>query len=108
MLTKHCVRAHCLQFGTRFAFAEVQGRQTTQGIWVSRAELGSGDREVIVLDLEGSGGVEALQANRDNFENKTALFGLAVADVLIVNVKTEAREQAAVHQLLERIMEVRH
>jgi hypothetical protein len=58
--------------------------QTTRGIWLARS--GKLPRPVtLVMDLEGSDGRE--RGEDDNsFERQSALFALAVADVLLVNM----------------------
>ena len=59
-------------------------RQTTRGIWLARS--GKLPRPAtLVMDLEGSDGRE--RGEDDNsFERQSALFALAVADVLLVNM----------------------
>ena len=58
--------------------------QTTRGIWLARS--GKLPRPAtLVMDLEGSDGRE--RGEDDNsFERQSALFALAVADVLLVNM----------------------
>lgn len=58
--------------------------QTTRGIWLARsAKLPR--PATLVMDLEGSDGRE--RGEDDNsFERQSALFALAVADVLLVNM----------------------
>ncbi|KAI8825342.1 RHD3/Sey1 [Chytriomyces cf. hyalinus JEL632] len=69
-------------FGTNFdVMNESTGRQqTTKGIWVSKAD-GS---NTLVLDVEGTDGGERFEDQ--DFERKSALFALAIAEVVIVNI----------------------
>ncbi|KAJ3289085.1 Dynamin-like GTPase that mediates homotypic ER fusion [Rhizoclosmatium sp. JEL0117] len=69
-------------FGTNFdVMNESTGRQqTTKGIWVSKAE----DTNTLVLDVEGTDGGERFEDQ--DFERKSALFSLAISEVVIVNM----------------------
>ncbi|KAI9331858.1 root hair defective 3 GTP-binding protein [Obelidium mucronatum] len=69
-------------FGTNFdVMNESTGRQqTTKGIWVSKAE----DTNTLVLDVEGTDGGERFEDQ--DFERKSALFSLAISEVVIVNI----------------------
>ncbi|GAA5887046.1 hypothetical protein JCM3774_006356, partial [Rhodotorula dairenensis] len=68
-------------FGTRFdVMSESERRQTTKGIWMSKAA----DLDVLVMDVEGTDGRE--RGEDQDFERKSALFSMAVAEVLIVNI----------------------
>ncbi|TPX64263.1 hypothetical protein SpCBS45565_g06003 [Spizellomyces sp. 'palustris'] len=68
-------------FGTNFdVMNETARQQTTKGIWVSKAA----DRNLLVLDVEGTDGRE--RGEDQDFERKSALFSLAIAEVLIVNM----------------------
>ncbi|PVZ97849.1 hypothetical protein BB558_006179 [Smittium angustum] len=55
-------------------------QQTTRGIWCDRAE----GMDVLVLDVEGTDGRE--RGEDQDFERKSALFSLAIAEVVIVNM----------------------
>ena len=58
--------------------------QTTRGIWLARSGK-LPHPATLVMDLEGSDGRE--RGEDDNsFERQSALFALAVADVLLVNM----------------------
>lgn len=78
-------------FNTRFVTMNgKKGRsRTTQGLWVSGGEAGgwssSNGSHFLVMDVEG---VDGFEKGGDNisFENRAALFALAMADVLLVNV----------------------
>lgn len=68
-------------FGTRFdVMSETERRQTTKGIWMSKGS----DMDVLVMDVEGTDGRE--RGEDQDFERKSALFSMAVAEVLIVNI----------------------
>ncbi|GAA5869671.1 hypothetical protein JCM8547_005102 [Rhodosporidiobolus lusitaniae] len=68
-------------FGTKFdVMSETERRQTTKGIWMSRAS----SLPVLVMDVEGTDGRE--RGEDQDFERKSALFSMAVAEVLIVNI----------------------
>ncbi|GAA6002242.1 dynamin-like GTPase SEY1 [Rhodotorula paludigena] len=68
-------------FGTKFdVMSETERRQTTKGIWMSKGQ----DMPVLVMDVEGTDGRE--RGEDQDFERKSALFSMAVAEVLIVNI----------------------
>ncbi|KAJ3030319.1 UNVERIFIED_CONTAM: Dynamin-like GTPase that mediates homotypic ER fusion [Siphonaria sp. JEL0065] len=69
-------------FGTNFdVMNETAGRQqTTKGIWVSKAS----ETNTLVLDVEGTDGGERFEDQ--DFERKSALFSLAISEVVIVNI----------------------
>ncbi|KDN35946.1 root hair defective 3 GTP-binding protein [Tilletiaria anomala UBC 951] len=68
-------------FGTNFdVMDETQRRQTTKGIWLSRGA----NMPVLVMDVEGTDGRE--RGEDQDFERKSALFSMASAEVLIVNM----------------------
>ncbi|BGP15999.1 hypothetical protein JCM10213_005451 [Rhodosporidiobolus nylandii] len=68
-------------FGTKFdVMSETERRQTTKGIWMSKASA----LPVLVMDVEGTDGRE--RGEDQDFERKSALFSMAVAEVLIVNI----------------------
>lgn len=92
-------------FGTEFRTMEEQrGRyQVTQGVW-----LGNDDRsEIVVLDLEGT---DSRERGEDaiTFERKSALFALALSEVLIVNMwkNDVGRLNAANFGLLRTVLEL--
>lgn len=60
---------------------EVERKQTTRGIW---AQADSAHRFLIV-DIEGSDSRERWE-DKTTFERRTALFGLAISNILLVNI----------------------
>ncbi|OLY83974.1 Protein SEY1 [Smittium mucronatum] len=60
--------------------AKGKRQQTTRGIWCDCAQ----DMDVLVLDVEGTDGRE--RGEDQDFERKSALFSLAIAEVVIVNM----------------------
>ncbi|KAJ2720372.1 Dynamin-like GTPase that mediates homotypic ER fusion [Coemansia sp. Benny D115] len=69
-------------FGTRFdVMDEGRRQQTTRGIWADR---GTDGMPVLILDVEGTDGRE--RGENQDFERKSALFSLAISEVLIVNM----------------------
>ncbi|KAL7624326.1 Dynamin-like GTPase that mediates homotypic ER fusion [Parahypoxylon ruwenzoriense] len=72
-------------FGTQFnVMSEVERRQTTKGIWMSKNKKGSMADNILVMDVEGTDGRE--RGEDQDFERKSALFALATSEVLIVNI----------------------
>ncbi|PVU97747.1 hypothetical protein BB561_000390 [Smittium simulii] len=55
-------------------------QQTTKGIWIDRAR----DTNILIMDVEGTDGRE--RGEDQDFERKSALFSLAIAQVVIVNM----------------------
>lgn len=73
--------------------SEMERRQTTKGIWLSKnkkqgdAPSADGARmadNILVMDVEGTDGRE--RGEDQDFERKSALFALATSEVLIVNI----------------------
>lgn len=78
--------------------------QTTQGIWISNAV---GIKPfTIVMDLEGTDGRE--REDDTTFEKQSALFALAVSDIVLINMWCHdiGREQAANKPLLKTVFQV--
>ena len=77
-----------------------------QGIWLARSSKIS-EPATFVMDLEGSDGRERGEDDT-NFERQSALFALAVADVLMVNIGCHdiGREQGSGKPLLKTIFQV--
>ncbi|PUU82843.1 RHD3/Sey1 [Tuber borchii] len=79
-------------FGTHFSVMDEQARrQTTKGIWMSRAvedtkkpDPRAMGNNILVMDVEGTDGRE--RGEDQDFERKSALFALATSEVLIVNI----------------------
>ncbi|KAG2501180.1 hypothetical protein HYH03_000995 [Edaphochlamys debaryana] len=95
-------------FGTSFTMMDAMvGRgQTTKGIWMSKSPKVE-ETSVLVMDLEGSDGRERGEDDT-NFERQSALFALAVADVLLVNIWCHdiGREHGSGKPLLKTIFQV--
>jgi len=94
-------------FGTKFVeMDDSLGRsQTTQGVWLSLSPKCA--TPTLVMDLEGTDGRERGEEDTA-FEKQTALFAMATADVLLVNMWCNdiGREQASGKPLLRTIFEV--
>ncbi|KAJ9477321.1 Protein SEY1 [Pseudozyma hubeiensis] len=68
-------------FGTNFdVMSESARQQTTKGIWMCKGLK----MNVLVMDVEGTDGRE--RGEDQDFERKSALFSMASAEVLIVNL----------------------
>lgn len=106
-------------FGTEFTeMNHEKGRsQTTRGVWMARAEkpnsfdstdANKGPKPILVLDLEGTDGRERGEDDT-SFEKQTALFAMASADVLMVNMWCNdlGREVASGKPLLKVVFQVR-
>ncbi|KAK6150198.1 hypothetical protein DH2020_017723 [Rehmannia glutinosa] len=79
--------------------------QTTKGVWIAKA-VGI-EPFTIVMDLEGTDGRE--RGHDDTtFEKQSALFALAVADIVLINMWCHdiGREQAANKPLLRTVFQV--
>ncbi|KAI4354125.1 hypothetical protein L6164_003023 [Bauhinia variegata] len=93
-------------FCTKFKeMNDSEGRsQTTQGIWLARCP----DIKplTLVMDIEGTDGSERGEDDT-TFEKRSALFALAVADVVLVNLWCHdiGREQAASKPLLRVVFQ---
>jgi hypothetical protein len=98
-----------LQFGTGFQEMDAMtGRQqTTKGVWMAKSPKVD-DVCTLIMDLEGSDGRERGEDDT-NFERQSALFALAVADVLLINVWCHdiGREQGSGKPLMKTIFQVR-
>ncbi|KAL4858391.1 Protein ROOT HAIR DEFECTIVE 3 [Chlorella vulgaris] len=95
-------------FGTRFEEMDaLSGRnQTTHGIWLARSTKVAAPT-TLVMDLEGSDGRERGEDDT-SFERQSALFALAAADIVLVNMwaKDVGRESGAGKPLLKTIFQV--
>ncbi|KMT05555.1 hypothetical protein BVRB_7g176770 [Beta vulgaris subsp. vulgaris] len=94
-------------FGTNFREMDAfRGRsQTTKGIWLARC-VGI-EPCTLVMDLEGTDGRERGEDDTA-FEKQSALFALAVSDVVLINMWCHdiGREQAANKPLLKTVFQV--
>lgn len=94
-------------FGTGFREMDASaGRsQTTQGIWLSVSPKLK-DFRTLVLDLEGSDGRERGEDDT-TFERQSALFALAVSDVLMINLWHHdiGREHGSGKPLLKTVLQ---
>lgn len=79
--------------------------QTTKGIWMAKC-VGI-EPTTIVMDLEGTDGRERGEDDTA-FEKQSALFALAVSDVVLINMWCHdiGREQAANKPLLKTVFQV--
>ncbi|GFQ04473.1 protein root hair defective 3 homolog 2 [Phtheirospermum japonicum] len=79
--------------------------QTTKGVWIAKA-VGI-EPFTIVMDLEGTDGRERGEDDT-TFEKQSALFALAVADIVLINMWCHdiGREQAANKPLLKTVFQV--
>ena len=95
-------------FGTSFQEMnhELGRSQTTRGVWIARANRPE-TFPTIVMDLEGTDGRERGEDDTA-FEKQTALFAMATADVLLVNMWCQdiGREVASGKPLLKTIFQV--
>uniref|UniRef100_A0A383VTW4 Protein ROOT HAIR DEFECTIVE 3 homolog n=1 Tax=Tetradesmus obliquus TaxID=3088 RepID=A0A383VTW4_TETOB len=95
-------------FGTSFQEMDAMtGRQqTTKGVWMAKSPKVD-DVCTLIMDLEGSDGRERGEDDT-NFERQSALFALAVADVLLINVWCHdiGREQGSGKPLMKTIFQV--
>ncbi|ORX55242.1 root hair defective 3 GTP-binding protein [Piromyces finnis] len=68
-------------FNTKFQVMNEKSRQqTTKGIWISQGE----NSNLLILDVEGTDGRE--RGEEQEFERKSALFTLAISEVLVINI----------------------
>lgn len=92
-------------FGTKFDVLDATKfrRQTTKGIWCSRA-LNS---NLLIFDIEGSDSRERW-GGKTTFERSTALFGLVLSNILIINLWTQeiGRFTAANYDIIKVIFEL--
>ena len=81
-------------------------RTHLQGVWLSKAPKVP-EHLTLVMDLEGSDGRERGEDDT-NFERQSALFALAVADVLMINIWSIeiGREHGSGKPLLRTIFQV--
>ncbi|XLQ99029.1 hypothetical protein S83_065228, partial [Arachis hypogaea] len=80
--------------------------QTTKGIWISRSARI--EPCTLVLDLEGTDGKELAEQDDISFEGQSALFALAISDIVLINMWCHdiGRHNAANRPLLKTIFQV--
>lgn len=97
-----------MQFGTDFKMMDAESgrRQTTQGVWLDLSPKVT-EIPTLVMDLEGSDGRERGEDDT-TFERQSALFALAVSDVLMINMFAVniGRVQGSGSPLLKTIFQV--
>nr|XP_017246024.1 PREDICTED: protein ROOT HAIR DEFECTIVE 3 homolog 2 isoform X2 [Daucus carota subsp. sativus] len=83
----------------------ISRNQTTKGIWIAKA-VGI-EPCTVVMDLEGTDGRERGEDDT-TFEKQSALFALAVSDIVLVNMWCHdiGREHAANKPLLKTVFQV--
>jgi len=95
-----------LLFGCRFSEMDASsGRsQTTKGVWL---DSGHKRRSLVVMDLEGTDSGERGE-DRTTFERQTALYAMAVAELLIINMWEHdiGRYTASNYGILKTVIEV--
>ncbi|KAL6495927.1 Cell wall protein rhd3 [Orobanche gracilis] len=96
--------------GLSYAVVAIMGpqsseSQTTKGIWLAHCD--GIDPCTLVMDLEGTDGRERGEDDTA-FEKQSALFALAVSDVVLINMWCHdiGREQAANKPLLKTVFQV--
>eukprot|EP00922_Rhytidocystis_sp_ex-Travisia-forbesii_P056672 GHVS01083851.1.p1 GENE.GHVS01083851.1~~GHVS01083851.1.p1 ORF type:complete len:845 (-),score=142.32 GHVS01083851.1:444-2978(-) len=94
-------------FGTCFQVMDSQlgHSQTTKGLWIGRDQLQDG--RTIIIDVEGNDSKERGD-DRLTFEHRAALFSLALADCVVVNMwyMSLGNYTASSYGLLKTVMEV--
>ncbi|XP_024159417.1 protein ROOT HAIR DEFECTIVE 3 homolog 1 isoform X2 [Rosa chinensis] len=94
-------------FGTGFTEMDINKRrcQTTKGIWI--AKCAGIEPCTLAMDVEGTDGRE--RGEDDTFERRSALFALAISDIVLINMWCHdlGREHAANKPLLRTIFEVK-
>ncbi|XBW34743.1 hypothetical protein QEN19_000310 [Hanseniaspora menglaensis] len=73
-------------FDTKFQTMneQIKRGQTTKGIWMSSRKVTLSKKNLLIMDVEGSDGVE--KSDDKDFERKACLFALSSSEVLIINV----------------------
>ncbi|RYQ87646.1 hypothetical protein Ahy_B09g095169 isoform B [Arachis hypogaea] len=81
--------------------------RTTKGIWIARCA--GIEPCTLVLDLEGTDGMEHGEEDDTSFESQSALFALAVSDIVLINMWCHdiGRHNAANRPLLKTIFQVK-
>lgn len=78
-------------------------KQTTRGIWGAYNKKS----KTIILDVEGSDSRERWE-EKNSYERKTALFGLVVSNVLLINIwiNDVGRYSGANYEILKLVLEL--
>lgn len=73
-------------FGTKFQTMneQISRGQTTKGIWMSNRVMPENNKNLLIMDVEGSDGIE--KSEDKDFERKACLFALSSSEILMVNV----------------------
>ena len=73
-------------FNTKFQTMneQIKRGQTTKGIWMSNRIVPTSGKNLLIMDVEGSDGVE--KSDDKDFERKACLFALSSSEILIINV----------------------
>eukprot|EP01137_Pigoraptor_chileana_P037477 Opistho-2@34612 len=94
-----------LLFGTHFPEmdSDIGRQQTTKGLWISRCEA----FRALVMDVEGTDSKERGEQHV-NFERKSALFSLALSEVLLINMWAAdvGRYTASNYGLLKTVFDI--
>ncbi|XP_004365208.2 hypothetical protein CAOG_00337 [Capsaspora owczarzaki ATCC 30864] len=94
-----------LLFGTTFPEmdAHIGRQQTTRGLWIAPCH----EAAALVMDVEGTDSKERGELHM-NFERKSALFSLALSEVLMVNMWSNdvGRYQASNYGLLKNVLDL--
>ncbi|KNC83852.1 hypothetical protein SARC_03909 [Sphaeroforma arctica JP610] len=93
-----------LLFNVNFKVMDEEHRQqTTKGLWLAHDD----NSKSLIMDVEGSDSRERGE-NHIKFERKSALFSLAISEVLIINMWTNdvGRYQAANYETLRTVFEI--
>ncbi len=92
-------------FHTNFKVMDSHERrkQTTKGIWINASK----EHKLVVLDIEGADSRERWE-DKEKFEKSTALFGLVISNILIVNIWVQeiGRFSACNYDILKIIFEL--
>lgn len=92
-------------FGSKFVTMQenIQRKQTTKGIWMQA----SPEYKTLIFDIEGADSRERWE-QKSKYEKSTALFGLVVSNVLLVNIWLQeiGRFSACNYETLKLIFEL--
>lgn len=92
----------CTQFGTTFAAPVKRQGRVTEGVWVQSTQ--QDDLNVIVLDVEGTGGKE--RAANPDMDRQLGLLALNAADVVMLNINNVLVESEETMMLFRVIFQV--